>query len=78
MANAALWTYLRRHPELLDPDTPALDLRIGAGRSLVIPAVCLTAALLSYATLWLSGLLLMTIPLWTRLYTRLVSRPPSA
>ena len=75
LSNSALWTYLRRHPELLAPDTPALDLRIGVGRSLVIPAVCAAAALLSYVSLWLPALLLTTIPLWTRLYTRLVQRP---
>ena len=78
LANFTLWAYLGRHPELLDPDTPFLDLRIGAGRSLVIPATCLVAALLSYASLWVSALALTTIPLWTRVYTRLAGRtaPP--
>ncbi len=74
LANFTLWAYLGRHPELLDPATPPLDLRIGAERSLVIPATCLVAALLSYVNLWLSGLAMTAIPLWTRIYTRLVSR----
>ena len=84
VSNFSLWTYLRRHRELLDPDAPSLEMRVGAGRSLVIPACCAAATLLSYANLWLPGLMLMTIPLWTRLYTRLAHRsevarrPPEA
>ncbi len=72
--NHLLWRYLIRHPELLDPTTPALEMRLGAGRSLVIPAACALAVGLSFFSGWLAPLALMSIPLWTRVYTRLTHR----
>ena len=72
--NHRLWRYLTRHPELLDPATPALEMRLGAGRSLVIPAACALAVGLSFVNGWLAPLALMSIPLWTRVYTRLIHR----
>ncbi len=73
--NSVLWSYLRRYPELLYPGSPPFELRLGAGRSLVIPAACALAIGLSFANLWLARLSLLLIPLWTRAYTRLASRP---
>lgn len=77
-ANFALWQYVRRHRDLLDPAAPPLDLRLGAERSLVIPAVCAVAVLLSFASLWLAGPSLLLIPLWIRLYTLVYSRRHAA
>lgn len=74
VTNSALWTYVRRHPELLDPAAPPLELKIGAGRSLLIPAVCLLAILLSFVNLWLARLSLLLIPVWMRVYTRQARR----
>ena len=72
--NFTVWQYARRHPELLDPAAPPLELRLGAERSLLIPAVCAVAVLLSFVSLWLAGPSLLLIPLWMRIYTRLFSR----
>ena len=72
--NSLLWRYLIRHRELLDPAAPPLELRVGAGRSLVIPVVCTAAISLSFYNPWMARLALLTIPVWTRLYTWLVRR----
>ena len=74
LMNHGLWRYLIRHPELLDPATPSLDMRLGAGRSLVIPAACALAIGLSFVNSWSARLALLTIPLWMRVYTRLNHR----
>ena len=76
--NHLLWRYLTHHPELLDPATPALEMRLGAGRSLVIPAACALAVSLSFVNGWLAPLALMSIPLWMRVYTRLIHRSARA
>ena len=72
--NHLLWRYLIRHPELLDPATPLLEMRLGAGRSLVIPASCALAISLSFVDGWLARAALLSIPLWLRVYTRLTHR----
>ena len=74
LMNHWLWKYLIRHPELLDPATPPLEMRLGAGRSLVIPATCALAIALSFTSEWLPRLALLSIPLWMRVYTRLTHR----
>ena len=74
LMNHLLWRYLIRHPELLDPATPPLEMRVGAGRSLVIPATCALAVALSFVHEWLARLALLSIPLWMRVYTRLTHR----
>ena len=74
LMNSLLWRYLIRHPALLDPAAPPLGLRLGAGRSLVIPAACALAIALSFVHPWLARGALLTIPLGTRIYTRLAGR----
>ena len=76
--NFILWSYVRRHPDLLDPAAPPLELQLGASRSLLIPAVCALAVGLSFVSLWLAGPSLLLIPVWMRVYTRLFSRRYSA
>ncbi len=76
--NAVLWSYLRRHPELLYPGSPPFELRLGARRSLMIPMACALAVGLSFVNLWLARGSLLLIPLWIRLYTRWANRSETA
>ncbi len=74
LMNHLLWRYLAHHRELLDPATPPLEMRLGAGRSLVIPSACALAIGLSFVNFWLARLAMLSIPLWMRVYTRLAHR----
>ncbi len=69
LLNYALWRYFLRRPALLDPAAPMHELAVGAGRSLMIPMACGAAIILSFASLWLARLALLSIPLWVRVYT---------
>ncbi len=74
LANYHLWRYLTQHHNLLDPATPPLDLLLARRRSLFIPVWFATAAVLSYASLWAAGILMMCVPLAMPLFTRLLRR----
>ena len=69
-----LWRYVTRRPELLRVYPLPHDVLVMGRRTLVVPVVSVLAVAGSFVALWLSGVLLMLIPVFLRIVTRL-ARP---
>ena len=70
----ALRTYVIRRPWLLRTDSPPRELLLMGRRALLIPLVCALAVAVSFASLWGARLMLIFLPFFLRVYTRL-TRP---
>lgn len=72
--NYLLLRYVLNRPALLRADAVPAELRLMSRRSLLVPVVCGTASLFSFASLRLAELTLLLIPVFIRVYTRFARR----
>ena len=66
--------YLLRRPDLLRVDAPVFELWLMSRRALVLPVVCILAGLSAMFDLWLARAMLMLIPVFMRIFTRVARR----